>query len=158
MTCRSQSSRLNYPDYIRWSVQTMKFLIAESSPLPFRILLGPNIRLRILFSNNLSMRSLFNVREYVLQPYHTTGNIILLYILIFKFLERSWEDKRVWNDFPFHCCTMFAELGMLRILTFLDRLLRLYLFWEKGKSKEIERKRQWVSEVSLNIYGMYGVF
>ena len=28
-------------------------------------------------------------RDHVSQPYNTTGNIIVLYILIFKFLERS---------------------------------------------------------------------
>ena len=33
MTCSSKSPRLNHPDYIRWTAQTMKFLIAESSPL-----------------------------------------------------------------------------------------------------------------------------
>ena len=33
--------------------------------------------------------------DYSSQPYSTTGNITVLYILIFKFLERSLEDKRV---------------------------------------------------------------
>ena len=39
MTWPSQSSRINHPKYIciRWTVQTMKFLIVEPSPLP----LGP---------------------------------------------------------------------------------------------------------------------
>ena len=32
--------RLNHPDYIRWAVQTMKFLIVEPSPLPILIPLG----------------------------------------------------------------------------------------------------------------------
>jgi len=71
----------------------MKFLIVEPSPLP--ILLGPNIRLRILFSNTLSLHSSLNVRDHVSQPYSTTDNIIVLYILIFKFLERSLEAKSV---------------------------------------------------------------
>ena len=70
----------------------MKFLIVKPFPLPILILLGPNIRLRILFSNTL------NVRDHVSQPYSTTGNIIVLYILIFKFLERSLEDKSIWTE------------------------------------------------------------
>ena len=39
-----------------------------------------NIRLRILFSNTLSLDSSLVVRDHVLQPYSTTGNIIVLYI------------------------------------------------------------------------------
>ena len=91
MTCPSQSSRLNHPDYVRWTVQTM-FLIVGASPL-FASLLGPKIRLRILFSNTPSLRSYLNVRNHASQPYNTTDNIIILYILIFKFLERRREDK-----------------------------------------------------------------
>ena len=33
------------------------------------------------------LRSSLNVRDHVSQPYSTTSNIIVLYILIFKFLE-----------------------------------------------------------------------
>ena len=47
------------------------------------------------FSNTLSLYSSFNVRDHVSQPYSRTGNFIVLYILIFKFLERSLEDKSV---------------------------------------------------------------
>ena len=65
---------------------------------PFSSHLGPNIRLRILFSNTLSLDSSLNVRDYVSQPYITTGNIIVLYILIFKFFERNREDKSLWTE------------------------------------------------------------
>ena len=43
--------------------------------------------------NNFKLYSSFNVRDHVSQPYSRTGNIIVLYILIFKLLERSLEDK-----------------------------------------------------------------
>ena len=45
-----------------------------------------------------SLDSSLNVRDHVSQPYSTTGNTIVLYILLIKFLERSLEDKSVWTD------------------------------------------------------------
>ena len=52
-------------------------------------LLGPNTLL-----NTLSLRSSLNVSDHVSHPYKTTGKIIVLYILIFKFLDSNLEDKR----------------------------------------------------------------
>ena len=40
MPCPSQSFRFNHPDYIRWTLQTMKSLAVEPSPLPIVIPLG----------------------------------------------------------------------------------------------------------------------
>jgi hypothetical protein len=42
----------------------------------------------------LRLRPSPNVRAHASHPYSTTGNIIVLHILIFKFLERSREDKK----------------------------------------------------------------
>ena len=42
-----------------------------------------------------SLQSPLNVRDHVSQPYSTTGNIIVLYILIFKFSERSLDNTEV---------------------------------------------------------------
>ena len=56
-SCPSQFSRFDQPNYIRWTVQIMKFLIVRLLHSPFSSLLGPNIRFRILFSNTLSMHA-----------------------------------------------------------------------------------------------------
>ena len=39
------------------------------------------------------------LHSHITQPYNTYDNIIVLYILIFKFLERRREDKRVWTEY-----------------------------------------------------------
>jgi hypothetical protein len=47
----------------------------------------PNIHYSTLFSNSLSQCSSLNVRDQVSHPCRTTGKIIVLYILIFMFVD-----------------------------------------------------------------------
>ena len=54
----------------------------------------PSILLNTLFTNILSQRSSHIVSDQVSHPYTTTGTIIILCILIFKFLDSKLEDKR----------------------------------------------------------------
>jgi len=60
---------------------------------PLTSSLGPNL-LSTLLKKPLGVRSSLNVSDQVSHPYKTTGIIIAMYILIFKFLYSRLEDKR----------------------------------------------------------------
>jgi hypothetical protein len=58
-------------------------------------LLAPNILLTILFSNILRLCTSLNVRDKVSSSYKTTGRIVVLYNLIFEFLDSRGKTRRL---------------------------------------------------------------
>ena len=65
-------------------------------------LLGPNTVLSTLFSDTLSLRSFLSVSDQVSHPYRTTGNIIVLYILMFTFWTTKAAVYLVQNQDPIY--------------------------------------------------------
>ena len=81
-------------------------------------LLGPNFILYTLFSYTLNLCSSLHVKDQVSHPYKTTDKIIFLYILIFKFLGRKLEDKRLQKILNSFFCLQAVICCSMRVKTF----------------------------------------
>jgi hypothetical protein len=70
-----------------WSCSLCSFLQPPVTSSVF----GPNVNLGTLFSNTLSLCSLLKIRDQFSQPYRNTRKMIVMYILIFTFLDSRRE-------------------------------------------------------------------
>jgi hypothetical protein len=76
----------------------MKLINMQLPHDPFSYLLGQNNFLNNLFSKTLNLCSSPKMRDHVSHPYSTTGKITVLYVLIFRFFDMRWEEKRFWTE------------------------------------------------------------
>ena len=94
--------------------------------------LGPNILLNTMFSNTLSLLSFRNTSDQVSHPYKTTGKIIVLYILIFKFWDSLFKHCNFpLIDYKSQRKKVVKGLNLSKLYVYL--CARIYLKGKKGR-------------------------
>ena len=86
----SHSSRFNHPDCIKWTVQTVKFLVVLPSPLPILLLLGQIFASESCFQLPLTCVPLSTV-------YKIITILLFIYFLFFFYSQREVKNTKVFG-------------------------------------------------------------
>jgi hypothetical protein len=109
-------------EYRSWSSRLWSFLHFPVTSSLF----GPNILHSTIFSHTLRLRSSVGVNNHVSHPYKTKGTIILLFIIIFIFLDSQLEYKALRTEaaqhFPDFNPLLITQWTQLAINTLMEKL------------------------------------
>jgi hypothetical protein len=84
--CHSYSSLSDWPRNIQCTLQIIKLIIMQFSPVSCHFIpLRSKYSLSTLFSNTLNLCSYLNRRYQVLQPYKTAGSVVALCVSVLTF-------------------------------------------------------------------------
>ena len=137
-------SWFDHPNNIGDKYQSLSFslysFLQSRATLSF---LGPSILLSTLFSHTFSLLFTLIVSDQVSHPYKTTGNIIVLYILMFIFLDTKLEYKifstkwyQALPEFILLLIFSWIEFWFVRVVpqymncyTLSDELLSVFILW-----------------------------
>jgi len=164
----SNSSRFYHPSSLGWEVQIFSPSLCSFLHSPVTsFLLGPNILLSALFSNTVTWLTSPNVSDQVSHPYKTTGKVIVVYTLIFKFLDSKLEDKifriewyQTFPDFNLQLISSWIEFWFFKVVpkylkssTFSNELLSICILWPAQQTS------YWEADSSLieKLPAFYGI-
>jgi hypothetical protein len=118
MPCPSQSSWFKHPNCIWWRVQSIKYFVIQSLPIPFRlVLLRPKYHSQHPIYENHQPTFPLIVSDQISHPYKRKGKIIIFYIYscsikAWNFFIRQSKCYLLKIGFTRRCYSVFRCKGL----------------------------------------------